>query len=84
MWNVANAIHTAIKDKKEDIGIIVHENAPSVVIVNETEYMEVLNYCNTWFEEREQYEKCAKIQKFKSKIKKPRKKKKEYIDNVNH
>lgn len=66
LWQVAQNIHNAILDKKENVGFVVHLNAPSVVMIESKDFLEVLNYCNDWFVIKEMYERCALIQTYKS------------------
>jgi hypothetical protein len=66
---VALNIHNAIIDGKDSIGIIVHVNTPSVVMIEKKDYVTVLDYCNDWFVKKEMYEKCALIQTYKSDFK---------------
>lgn len=69
LWQVAQNIHNAILDKKENVGFVVHVNAPSVVVIEKNDYMTVLDYCNEWFVKKEMYERCALIQTYKSDFK---------------
>jgi len=69
LWQVALNIHNAIIDGKDSIGIIVHVNTPSVVMIEKNDYVTVLDYCNDWFVKKEMYEKCALIQTYKSDFK---------------
>lgn len=69
LWQVALNIHNAILDKKENVGFVVHVNAPSVVMIEKKDYITVLDYCNDWFVKKEMYEKCALIQTYKSDFK---------------
>jgi len=69
LWQVALNIHNAILDGKENVGFVVHVNAPSVVMIERKDYITVLDYCNDWFVKKELYEKCALIQTFKSDFK---------------
>jgi hypothetical protein len=66
LWQVAQNIHNAILDRKENVGFVVHVNAPSIVVIDQKDYTQVLDYCNDWFVKKEMYEKCALIQKYKS------------------
>ena len=69
LWQVAQNIHNAILDKKESVGLVVHVNAPSVVMIETKDFLEVLDYCNDWFVKKEMYERCALIQTYKSDFK---------------
>ena len=66
LWQVAQNIHNAILDRKESVGFVVHVNAPSIVVIDQNDYLIVLDYCNGWFVKKEMYERCALIQKYKS------------------
>lgn len=69
LWQVTQNIHNAILDGKDSIGIIVHVNTPSVVMIEKKDYITVLDYCNDWFVKKEMYEKCSLIQSYKSDFK---------------
>lgn len=69
LWQVALNIHNAILDGKESVGLIVHVNAPSVLMIESHDFLEVLDYCNEWFVKKEMYERCALIQTYKSDFK---------------
>ena len=69
LWQVAQNIHNAILDRKESVGFVVHVNAPSIVVIDQTDYLIVLDYCNDWFVKKEMYERCALIQTYKSDFK---------------
>lgn len=69
LWQISLNIHHAIIHNKESMGFVVHTNASSVVMIEQKDYLEVLDYCNEWFVKKEMYEKCAEIQKFKSDLK---------------
>jgi GTPase len=69
LWQVALNIHNAIIDGKDSMGIIVHVNTPSVVMIEKKDYVTVLDYCNDWFVKKEMYERCALIQTYKTDFK---------------
>lgn len=69
LWQISQNIHNAILDNKESIAFVVHVNVGSIVVIERKDYLQVLDYCNDWFVEREHYEKCAQIQIFKSDFK---------------
>lgn len=69
LWQISQNIHNAILDNKESIAFVVHVNVGSIVVIERKDYLQVLDYCNDWFVEREHYEKCAKIQEFKKSLK---------------
>jgi superfamily II helicase len=80
LWQIASNIHqSATKKKSKELVLMIHPNAGAVIRIDESEYTEVLNLCLTWFESRENYSVCSKIQKFSeniSKLKKSSKSKK--------
>jgi len=69
LWQIAQNIHNCILDNKDNLGFVVHVNAASVVMIDKEDFDIVLDYCNEWFVKKEHYEKCAKIQVFKSDLK---------------
>lgn len=66
LWQIALNIHNAILENKTSVAFVVHLNAGSVVVINSTDYVEVLDHCLDWFSKIEEYEICSKISKFKS------------------
>lgn len=70
---IALNIHNAILLNKDSIAFVVHSNAQSVVVIPKSDYLEVLNHCMKWFETKEDYEMCGKIQKFKEEFNLPKK-----------
>lgn len=69
LWQISQNIHNCILDNKDNLGFVVHVNAASVVMIEKHDFEEVLDYCNDWFVKKEQYERCAQIQIFKSDLK---------------
>lgn len=65
-WQIAQNIHNAIKTKKESLAFVVHVNAAAIVVIEKKDYSAVLDECTNWFVKKEEYEKCAKIEEFKS------------------
>jgi hypothetical protein len=78
LWQIALNIHNAILENKESVAFVVHINAGSVVVINSSDYIKVLDHTIDWFSEKEEYEICSKISKFKSDFV-DSKKKKNYI-----
>ena len=69
LWQIASNIHqSATKKKSKELVLMIHPNAGAVIRIDESEYTEVLNLCLTWFESRENYSVCSKIQKFSENI----------------
>lgn len=69
LWQIAQNIDNAIREKKDSLAFVVHVNAASVVVINKKDFETVLDYCNEWFIKKEYYERCAKIQEFKKSLK---------------
>lgn len=65
LWQIAQNIHNAILDKKDSIAFVVHVNVGSIVLIEQKDFIQVLDFCNDWFVERELYERCAQIQQYK-------------------
>jgi uncharacterized membrane protein YbjE (DUF340 family) len=65
---IALNIHQAILNDKESLAFVVHTNASAVVVIAKKDYLEVLNHCMKWFESKEDYEMCSKIQRFKEEL----------------
>jgi hypothetical protein len=55
------------KDIKE-IMMIVHRNAAHIVLINESEFDEILDYALNWFLKLEEYEHCAFIRDLKMRM----------------
>lgn len=65
---IALNIHQAITNNKESLAFVVHVNASAVVVIPKKDYLEVLDHCMNWFETKENYEMCGKIQKMKEEL----------------
>jgi hypothetical protein len=80
MWQVALNVHKSGRGGKNDrerLVMIVHENAPYAIHIPESEYLDVLDLTIRYFQDKEEYEKCATIVKFKQDIlQKPKQKRK--------
>lgn len=71
LWQVALNVHKSGKDgdhKKEKLVMIIHENAPYAIHIPQNEYVDVLDLAIKYFQDKEEYEKCAIIVKFKQDI----------------
>lgn len=65
LWQIASEINRAVMTPgQENLIILVHPNAGAVIKIDKSEFGELLQLCLNWFEKREDYSKCAKIQKF--------------------
>ena len=65
LWQIATQIHqAAVKKGLKELVLMVHPNAGAVIRIKESEYVDVLQLCLNWFEHREDYEKCTRIQWF--------------------
>jgi hypothetical protein len=80
MNQVSQNIHNAGLKGWDEVAILVHPNASAISLVPKEEYIEALDHCLEWFKEKEEYEMCGKIVKYKEDIlnyKKPTRKKRE-------
>lgn len=71
MWQVAQNVHKSGKEgkhTKERLVMLIHENAPYAINIPQSEYLDVLDLSLQYFQDREQYEKCSEIVKFKENI----------------
>lgn len=66
---VFNCIKSASSSNEHEVAILVHPNVSAIVVVDETEFDEVLSHCLDYFEFQEAYEKCNEIVILKKKIK---------------
>ena len=80
MNQVSQNIHNAGLKGWDEVAILVHPNASAISLVPKEEYIEALDHCLEWFKNKEEYEMCGKIVKYKEDIlnyKKPARKKRE-------
>lgn len=71
MWQVALNVHKSGKEgkhKKDRVVMLVHENAPYAINIPKNEYIDVLDLALKYFQDKEEYEKCANIVLFKKDI----------------
>lgn len=74
LWQISSNIHqAAVKKGLSELILMVHPNAGAVIKIDSSEYMEVLKLCLKWFEKKEEYSKCSRIQWFISNIDKLKK-----------
>lgn len=76
---VIECIQTAIEKNEPEIMILVHPNVQAVVVIEESEFNEVLTHCLYYFKSKELYEHCSEVVKLKKKIKKIKNKETELI-----
>jgi hypothetical protein len=65
-WQISTAIHKGIKLKEDAVVMLVHPNAGAVIRIPQEEYKEFLELSLTWFEKKEDYDKCIDIKWFLS------------------
>jgi len=83
MWQVSLNINKSNKHGRDNLVMLVHENAPYAINIPRNEYEDVLNLAIEYFQEKEEYEKCAEILTFKKNIKrKLNSNKQKYIKNL--
>ena len=71
MWQVALNVHKAGnggKHSKDKLAMIIHENAPYAISIQSSEYPQVLDLAIKYFQDKEQYEKCATLVGFKQDV----------------
>lgn len=71
MWQVSLNVHKAGnggKHSKDRLVMLVHENAPFAINIPKDDYLNVLDTALKYFQDKEDYEKCAEIVKFKKDI----------------
>ena len=71
MWQVALNVHKSGnggKHSKDRLVMVIHENAPYAILIPSNEYTKVLDLAIKYFQDKEEYEKCADIVKFKQDI----------------
>ena len=68
MNQVSQNIHKAARRGLNEVAILVHPNASAISIVPKNDFIEALDHCKNWFQEKEEYEMCAKIVKYKQDI----------------
>jgi len=65
LWQISSNIHqAAVKKGLKELVLMVHPNAGAVIRIKESEYVDVLKLSLNWFEHREDYERCTRIQWF--------------------
>jgi len=65
---IVTNIKIAIDKKYNQFVLVVHPNTSSVVVIGESEYHELLNYCLGWFTSQEDYKQCDVITKLQSRL----------------
>ena len=61
LWQITSNIHNCIRDDKDELVMMIHENAPYAIKITKSDFEEVKNLTIKWFEKKEQYEKCGEI-----------------------
>jgi hypothetical protein len=74
-------IEEAVENKIEEVLILAHKNAGSIVCVKEKDYKEVLEHSMKWFLQGEHYEQCGRIKSLLDNMK-PKKSKTKKIVSV--
>jgi hypothetical protein len=72
MWQVAQNVHKSGNGGKYDkdrLVMLIHENAPYAINISRDDYQQVLDLALKYFQDKEEYEKCAQIMRFKDDIK---------------
>ena len=74
LWQITSNIHNCISEGKEELNMLIHENAPYAIKIEKKDFDEVKNLTIKWFEQKEEYEKCGEIVSMFKKIKQRTKK----------
>ena len=65
LWQMANNVHKAAVNKGlSQLVLLVHPNAGAVIKIEKQDFKEVLTLALKWFEKRENYKRCSRIQLF--------------------
>lgn len=65
LWQISQNIQRANRKGKDSLVMVIHENAPSAILIEKKDYMAVLNLSIKWFENIEYYERCSGILEIK-------------------
>lgn len=66
LWQISQNIQRANRKNKESLVMVVHENAPSAILIEKKDFDNVLELSLKWFENKEYYERCSGIIKIKN------------------
>ena len=65
LWQLSSQIHqAAVKKNLNELVLLIHPNAGAVIRIKKKDYTEVLELSLKWFEKRENYKRCSRIQWF--------------------
>jgi|11_taG_2_1085331.scaffolds.fasta_scaffold18637_2 hypothetical protein len=65
LWQLANNVHKAAVNKGlSQLVLLVHPNAGAVIKIEKNDFKEVLTLALKWFENKENYKRCSRIQLF--------------------
>ena len=64
MWQVAQNCHKNGWRGRERLVMLIHENAPYAINIPQSEYQDVLDLTLKYFQDKEEYEKCAVLKKY--------------------
>lgn len=66
LWQIAQNIQRCNRRGKGSLVMVIHENAPAAILIERKDYQNVLDLSLSWFESREQYERCKEILDYKN------------------
>lgn len=76
LWQIASEIHrTMMTPDVNELIILVHPNAGAVIKIETKDFAELLQICLLWFQSKENYETCGKINTFMKRLDSPKPKK---------
>ena len=76
MWQVGQNIRRAVRRDLPELNLLIHENAPYAIKIQKKDFEEVMNLSLSWFEKKEEYEKCSEIFTWMGELKEKTEKKK--------
>lgn len=65
LWQIAQNIQRCNRRGKDSLVMVIHENAPAAILIERSDYQNVLDLSLSWFEHKEYYERCKEILDFK-------------------
>lgn len=75
MWQVGQNIRRAVRRDLTELNLLIHENAPYAIKIEKKDFEEVMNLSLSWFEQKEEYEKCSEIFTWMGELKEKKNKK---------
>ena len=69
LWQISQNIQRANRREMKSLVMVIHENAPSAILIERADFQNVLDLSLKWFESRELYERCGEIVEFKNYMK---------------